>query len=211
MKRYFVKLFFVFTDELAFFVSYSLHFCQLNIFAPWLFFLTKNIFYFNDYNYDFPLYLYRLTVLFLDLNFPNGTVVNPVDDGKGGCPWQYEWCHDTPQLPLAQFLVGATLVCIGFPVSCVLISILYSKIIGPFPQVCFGFTITSIFCHNFHLLISFHSYKAYFLSNVSFFGPLYFLLLSVKNGARKSRLIVSWNVSPGTILVLKFWNIFYRA
>jgi len=51
-----------------------------------------------------------------------------------GCPRQYNWCHTTPSIPFIQFIAAALLVGIGYPVASVTISILYSKIIGPFPQ-----------------------------------------------------------------------------
>ncbi|XP_066920720.1 major facilitator superfamily domain-containing protein 8-like isoform X1 [Clytia hemisphaerica] len=69
------------------------------------------------------------------LNFQNGTqVVNEVVEGDGGCPYHYDWCRNTPKLHFAQFLTAATLVGIGYPIAAVLLSTLYSKVIGPFPQ-----------------------------------------------------------------------------
>ena len=62
-------------------------------------------------------------------------MINNVIDGNGGCPYQKSWCLDTPKLHFAQFLSAATLVGIGYPLAAVLLSTLYSKIIGPFPQV----------------------------------------------------------------------------
>jgi len=76
----------------------------------------------------------HLKLTMADLKYPNGTVISSQDSGGGGCPYEYLWCKETPALPLPQFLVGATLVCIGFPLAVVLINILYSKVIGPHPQ-----------------------------------------------------------------------------
>ena len=70
------------------------------------------------------------------LTYQNGTkVVNEIITGNGGCPYDKSWCRDTPKLHFAQFLTAATLVGIGYPIAAVLLSTLYSKIIGPFPQV----------------------------------------------------------------------------
>lgn len=70
------------------------------------------------------------------LTYQNGTkVVNEIISGNGGCPYEKSWCRDTPKLHFAQFLTAATLVGIGYPIAAVLLSTLYSKIIGPFPQV----------------------------------------------------------------------------
>ena len=52
-----------------------------------------------------------------------------------GCPSNYGWCESTPKLYLPQFLVGATLVGTGYPVAFLVISTIYSRILGPRPQV----------------------------------------------------------------------------
>ena len=71
------------------------------------------------------------------MTFPNGlnSSNSTADNGGGGCPYQYSWCHTTPAIPFAQYLTAATLVGIGYPVAIVCLSILYSKILGPYPQV----------------------------------------------------------------------------
>lgn len=98
---------------------------------------------------------------FLDISaLTNATVVTGADvlesvtssfSGGGGCPYEYSWCHTMPQLSFWQFLIGATLVGIGYPVTAVILNTLYSKVLGPIPQVrllyC-GFS-----CHR-HLLCS---------------------------------------------------------
>ena len=70
------------------------------------------------------------------MTYQNGTkVVNEIITGNGGCPYDKSWCRDTPKLHFAQFLTAATLVGIGHPFVAVLLTTLYSKVIGPFPQV----------------------------------------------------------------------------
>lgn len=63
---------------------------------------------------------------------------SPPDDhneGPTGCPTEQAWCLYTPMVHLAQFLTSAVLIGIGYP-SCNVISYtLYSKILGPKPQV----------------------------------------------------------------------------
>lgn len=68
------------------------------------------------------------------LKMTNGTVVTNDASEGGGCPYSYAWCHNTPSLSFGQFLTGATLVGIGYPVTVVILNVLYSKTIGPFPQ-----------------------------------------------------------------------------
>ena len=52
-----------------------------------------------------------------------------------GCPDTYRWCAYTPIVTLAQFLGGTALICIGYPTGNVMSYTLYSKILGPKPQV----------------------------------------------------------------------------
>ena len=81
----------------------------------------------------------NLTVQFIwisEMHYPNGTVIPSVYDGQdGGCPTEYKWCHTTPSLPFPQFIAAVTIGGIGYPMSAVTLNILYSKVIGPFPQV----------------------------------------------------------------------------
>ncbi|XP_028618723.1 major facilitator superfamily domain-containing protein 8 isoform X2 [Grammomys surdaster] len=51
-----------------------------------------------------------------------------------GCPIEQAWCLYTPVIHLAQFLIAAVLVGIGYPACSVMSYTLYSKILGPKPQ-----------------------------------------------------------------------------
>lgn len=52
-----------------------------------------------------------------------------------GCPAEQAWCLYTPMIHLAQFLTSAVLIGIGYPACNVMSYTLYSKILGPKPQV----------------------------------------------------------------------------
>lgn len=52
-----------------------------------------------------------------------------------GCPIEQAWCLYTPVIHLAQFLTAAVLVGIGYPACNVMSYTLYSKVLGPKPQV----------------------------------------------------------------------------
>jgi hypothetical protein len=77
------------------------------------------------------------TVSHLDLHTTTPVVSNSSggDAEATGCPEAYRWCSYTPIVTLAQFLCGTTLVCIGYPTGNVMSYTLYSKILGPKPQV----------------------------------------------------------------------------
>ncbi|XP_036618654.1 major facilitator superfamily domain-containing protein 8 isoform X3 [Trichosurus vulpecula] len=51
-----------------------------------------------------------------------------------GCPMEQSWCLSTPVIHLAQFLVAAILIGMGYPACNVMSYTLYSKILGPKPQ-----------------------------------------------------------------------------
>ena len=52
-----------------------------------------------------------------------------------GCPHEYLWCHDTPRIYLSQIIIGMIFLSIGYPFVMVVSTTLYSKILGPNPQV----------------------------------------------------------------------------
>ncbi|XP_035827434.1 major facilitator superfamily domain-containing protein 8-like [Aplysia californica] len=63
------------------------------------------------------------------------TTVSPnVTYTPEGCPWNYPWCVDSPQLPLAQYIVGVFLFAMGSPTTHVLSVTIFSKLLGPGPQ-----------------------------------------------------------------------------
>lgn len=52
-----------------------------------------------------------------------------------GCPSSQEWCTYTPVMMLSQFIIGYVLTAIGYPIGVTLIQTIFSKILGPRPQV----------------------------------------------------------------------------
>ena len=54
-----------------------------------------------------------------------------------GCPLDYEWCLDTPIIQLYQFLIGLVLLVSGYSMANVMSFAIYSKLLGPKPQVLF--------------------------------------------------------------------------
>lgn len=60
---------------------------------------------------------------------PNSTV-EPT-----GCPIEQTWCQYTPAIHIAQFFSADFLIGVGYPACNVMSYTLYSKILGPKPQV----------------------------------------------------------------------------
>lgn len=52
-----------------------------------------------------------------------------------GCPYEQTWCQYTPTIYLAQYLSSDILIGVGYPACNVMSYTLYSKILGPTPQV----------------------------------------------------------------------------
>lgn len=52
-----------------------------------------------------------------------------------GCPYEQTWCQYTPAIHLAQYLSADILIGVGYPACNVMSYTLYSKILGPKPQV----------------------------------------------------------------------------
>lgn len=52
-----------------------------------------------------------------------------------GCPYEQTWCQYTPTIHLAQYLSADILIGVGYPACNVMSYTLYSKILGPTPQV----------------------------------------------------------------------------
>lgn len=71
----------------------------------------------------------------LEWAFPVSSLSNDTME-ELGCPVEQEWCLTTPAMTLNQFLVGFALTCIGYPIGISLIQALFSKTLGPRPQVC---------------------------------------------------------------------------
>lgn len=67
-----------------------------------------------------------------NLNYPKKLCNN---EELVGCPSSQEWCNYTPAMTIFQFLLGYVLTCLGYPVGVTLIQTIFSKILGPRPQV----------------------------------------------------------------------------
>jgi hypothetical protein len=53
-----------------------------------------------------------------------------------GCPVSEQpWCADTPAMTIPQVLIGYLFTCVGYPIGVTVIFSLFSKILGPRPQV----------------------------------------------------------------------------
>lgn len=52
-----------------------------------------------------------------------------------GCPFAQTWCQYTPAIHLAQYITSDFLIGVGYPACNVMSYTLYSKILGPKPQV----------------------------------------------------------------------------
>ena len=68
---------------------------------------------------------------------PSANITNGTIDVSElvGCPSEYDWCKTTPQIHISQLLLGMFFLSIGYPLVMVLTTSIYSKIIGPKPQV----------------------------------------------------------------------------
>lgn len=64
------------------------------------------------------------------MQLPSNHTVEPV-----GCPVTQSWCLNTPMIYLAQYISSDILIGLGYPVCNVMSYTLYSKILGPKPQV----------------------------------------------------------------------------
>lgn len=52
-----------------------------------------------------------------------------------GCPSSQIWCSYTPAMTISQFILGYALTVVGYPIGVTLIQTIFSKILGPRPQV----------------------------------------------------------------------------
>lgn len=53
-----------------------------------------------------------------------------------GCPSSQIWCQYTPVMTITQFILGYAFTVFGYPIGVTLIQTIFSKILGPRPQVC---------------------------------------------------------------------------
>lgn len=52
-----------------------------------------------------------------------------------GCTATQEWCKYTKAMTLGQFIAGYAVTSVGYPIGVTLIQTIFSKILGPRPQV----------------------------------------------------------------------------
>ena len=50
-----------------------------------------------------------------------------------GCP--FDWCSEIPKIHVEQFMVGYVFALLGYPFCVALCGALFSKVLGPIPQV----------------------------------------------------------------------------
>jgi MFS transporter, ceroid-lipofuscinosis neuronal protein 7 len=51
-----------------------------------------------------------------------------------GCPLDYDWCYYTPKIQFWQYILGVILLVTGYSISNVMTFVIYSKLLGPWPQ-----------------------------------------------------------------------------
>lgn len=66
---------------------------------------------------------------------PKVTVASNSSLEPTGCPYVQMWCQYTPAIHLAQYITSDILIGMGYPACNVMSYTLYSKILGPKPQV----------------------------------------------------------------------------
>ena len=54
---------------------------------------------------------------------------------RRGCPLDYAWCLDVPIVQLYQLIIGYFFVVFGYTIANVMSFTIYSKLLGPWPQV----------------------------------------------------------------------------
>ena len=69
------------------------------------------------------------------MNETNGTLGRANETEVVGCPSIQTWCYYIPAMTISQFLLGYALTAIGYPIGVTLIQTIFSKILGPRPQV----------------------------------------------------------------------------
>lgn len=65
----------------------------------------------------------------------NATVLNTTEALPLGCPSSQEWCLSTPAMTISQLILGFVFTSIGYPIGITLILTIFSKVLGPRPQV----------------------------------------------------------------------------
>lgn len=92
-----------------------------------------------------------------------------------GCPnCAQPWCETLPAITSGQMITGFALIVTGFPMGASMGNAIFSKILGPFPQVCLTLIISVIY----YSLISSISIRA--LGWVSWVRALVWPVFSVR-------------------------------
>ena len=68
------------------------------------------------------------SAVFLLYHYIAGPVI-----GLIGC--KYDWCSRIPKVTITQFMVGYVFATVGYPFCMGLTGALFSKVLGPIPQV----------------------------------------------------------------------------
>jgi hypothetical protein len=70
------------------------------------------------------------------VNKTNGNRSNGVNETEiVGCPSVQRWCYYIPAMTVTQFLLGYAFISVGYPIGVTLIQTIFSKVLGPRPQV----------------------------------------------------------------------------
>jgi len=67
-----------------------------------------------------------------------------------GCPSVQTWCYYIPAMTITQFLLGYAFTAVGYPIGITLIQTIFSKVLGPRPQVRRYGQIMHRVVHNIH-------------------------------------------------------------
>lgn len=87
-----------------------------------------------------------MNLVFINFFIPFFILVNITSDQIRGCPQTQEWCKYTPAMTLEQFFIGFVLTSVGYPIGVTLIQTIFSKILGPRPQVYILINFTFFLC-----------------------------------------------------------------
>lgn len=81
------------------------------------------------------------------------TIANLTEDGEQllGCPISQDWCEYTNALVVTQLVLAYLFASVGYPLGVALIQTIFSKLLGPRPQV-YHFEYTE-YKHKTHILI----------------------------------------------------------
>ena len=65
--------------------------------------------------------------------YGNANTVNETE--AVGCPSVQTWCYYIPAMTITQFILGYAFTAVGYPIGVTLIQTIFSKVLGPRPQV----------------------------------------------------------------------------